>query len=145
MQRIIDNLSSDLVPEPPTMYGSLGKGLSALAAFNASAGGDQRIQEAVELWNEAITTTGTAIESLSGGKQHEDPSEGMDGEIDNIEHPGADELRLSHASVLCSAAQGELMLGRGTATASERLAEALKAREELLPSGHPATASQFVA
>ena len=48
-------------------------------------------------------------------------------------------VRLARASVLCTAGQGELVLGRGTAIASERLGEALRIREELLPSNHPAT------
>lgn len=145
MQCIFDYLSSDLVPEPPTMYGSLREDLSTLAAFNVSAGGDQRIQEVVELWNEEISTIGAAIESISGGREHEDPNKGTDGAIDDSnEHPGPNELRLSYASILCSAAQGDLMLRRGMATASGGLAEGLKAREELVPSGHPTMAIRCI-
>lgn len=112
-----------------------GKGLSVLAAFNASTGDDHRIEEAVDLWNEARATTKAAVKGLGATSDSPDSVQ-AGGDIGN----DSAAISLSHASVLCSAAQGDLLLGRGTAKASEILTEALKIRNKLLPPNHPATA-----
>lgn len=114
------------------------QGLSVLAAFNASAGDDHRIEEAVDLWDEACATTKAAELELGAASDSSESAEAGDAASDD----GA-AISLSRASVLCSAAQGELLLGRGTAKASEILAEALRIREKFLPAGHPATVSLF--
>lgn len=112
-----------------------------MAAFNTARGDEQSIEEAVDLWNEACATT--KDEALSDDEETPS-SEGQGGgrtaKEDGSLGPGKGRsVRLARASVLCTSAQGELILERGTATASARLAEALKIREELLPVGHPAT------
>lgn len=116
------------------------KGLAALAAFNTARGDEQSIAEAVDLWNEACTTTKGAEEEGKGGI---DGGEKAGSVVEGDKHDAGAAVRLARASVLCSSAQGELILGRGTATGSERLGEALRIREGLLPSGHPATVRRF--
>lgn len=125
------------------MLKSFFQGLAALAAFNIARGDEQSVEEAVDLLNEACATT-------KGSNEVEEEME-KSGHICVAEgngSPNADEggiggdvtaARLAHASVLCSSAQGDLVLGRGTTTASDRLGEALRLREKLLPGGHPAT------
>lgn len=113
-----------------------------MAAFNTARGDEQSIEEAVDLWNEACATT--KDEAVGDDEASSAAPEGQ-GDARGAKEDGAlglgkgRSIRLARASVLCTSAQGELILERGTATASARLAEALKIREELLPSGHPAT------
>eukprot|EP00752_Nemacystus_decipiens_P017555 g15732.t1 len=115
-----------------------GKGLAALAAFNIARGDEQSVEEAVDLFNEACATT-NGTDGEGAEMVEEDVSVDVEegGEGDDA---AASAALLAHASVLCTSAQGELILGRGTATASDRLGVALRIREELLPTGHPATA-----
>lgn len=114
------------------------QGLAAVAAFNIARGDEQSVEEAVELLNEACATT-------TESDEHEEPTATAQEEENEKEGGAAASaatskvVRLAHASVLSTAAQGELVLERGTATASERLGKALRIREQLLPSGHPAT------
>lgn len=120
------------------------QGLAALAAFNIARGDEQSVEEAVDLLNEACATT-------KGSNEVEEEMEtpGHRGLAKANGSPEADEdivgdaattgAGLARASVLCTSAQGDLILGRGTTTASDRLGEALKIREKLLPYGHPAT------
>ncbi|CAM9243530.1 unnamed protein product [Ascophyllum nodosum] len=118
------------------------KGLAALAAFNTARGDERSVEEAVDLWTEACSTSPDE-EDERDGSDSGDERGAVGGEGDGASSAGTsgnDAFRLARASVLCSSAQGEMILRRGTATASERLGEALKIREELLPSGHPATA-----
>eukprot|EP00904_Undaria_pinnatifida_P011212 jgi/Undpi1/7220/HiC_scaffold_22.g09693.m1 len=129
-----------------------GKGLAALASFNIARGDEQSVEEAVDLLKEACATTkqgsGVGDTQEEGQGLGEEPKEasvkgdwGGDGDEGRGEDAAASvAVRLARASVLCTAGQGELVLGRGTAIASERLGEALRIREELLPSNHPATA-----
>lgn len=119
------------------------QGLAALAAFNIARGDEQSVEEAVDLLNEACATTkGTEEEEEEGEEGETEVSEGnasLDVEAGGERDAAASAVLLAHASVLCTSAQGELILGRGTATASNRLGEALRIREKLLPAGHPAT------
>eukprot|EP00903_Cladosiphon_okamuranus_P019609 g18034.t1 len=119
-----------------------GKGLAALAAFNIARGDEQSVEEAVDLLNEACATT-----EDRGEEEEEEKTEMAEGNVPLDAGDGGDRKAaaasaalLAHASVLCTSAQGELLLARGTATASDRLGEALRIREALLPAGHPATA-----
>lgn len=116
---------------------AVSQGLAALAAFNIARGDEQSVEEAVDLLNEACATTKGTDEEEETIMAEGDVSlgEGADGKDDGA----TSAVLLAHASVLCTSAQGELLLGRGTATASERLGEALRIREKLLPAGHPAT------
>ena len=117
------------------------QGLAALAAFNTARGDERSVEEAVDLWTEACSTSPDE-EDERDGSDSGDERGAVGGEGDGASSAGTsgnDAFRLARASVLCSSAQGEMILRRGTATASERLGEALKIREELLPSGHPAT------
>lgn len=110
--------------------------MAALAAFNIARGDEQSVEEAVDLLNEACATTEGGDEVGEGSDTAQQGEEtGGNGPLDAV----APESLLAHASVLCTSAQGELILGRGTATASDRLGEALRIREKLLPAGHPAT------
>lgn len=124
------------------------QGLSGLASLNASVGGEQRVEEAVELWREAIASTRTTADSVdpsASGEGRVDGNESSSGGGDGGNQDGVTRnLLLCRASVLCSAAQGELLLDRGTANASNHLAEALQLREDLLPSNHPAKVRSFV-
>ncbi|CAM9705322.1 unnamed protein product [Scytosiphon promiscuus] len=122
-----------------------GKGLAALATFNIARGDEQSVEEAVDLLNEACATTKEVDGGENAGMDGKKGEEGRgSGESGGGGSPAAaasaNAIGLARASVLCTAAQGELLLGRGTATASERLGEALKIRGKLLPVGHPATA-----
>lgn len=98
----------------------------------------------MDLLNEACATTKGSDEveeqtekpgqkGLAEGNGSPDAGEGGIGDA------AATAVGLARASVLCTSAQGDLILGRGTTTASERLGEALRIREKLLPGGHPAT------
>lgn len=113
--------------------------MAALAAFNIARGDEQSVEEAVDLLNEACATTrgtdGEVETEMAERNVSLDVGEGGQGDA------AAASVLLAHASVLCTSAQGELLLGRGTATASDRLAEALRIREKMLPAGHPATVS----
>lgn len=117
------------------------QGLAAVAAFNIARGDEQSVEEAVELLNEACATTTESDEHKepAATAQEESEKEGGDGNDAAASAATSKVVRLAHASVLSTAAQGELVLERGTATASERLGEALRIREQLLPIGHPAT------
>lgn len=123
------------------------QGLAALATFNIARGDEQSVEEAVDLLNEACATTkevdeeeNTAIAGEEGGEQGSGSGESAEGNSPAAAAAAtANGIGLARASVLCTAAQGELVLGRGTTTASERLGEALRIREKLLPVGHPAT------
>ncbi|CAM9881570.1 unnamed protein product, partial [Hapterophycus canaliculatus] len=121
-----------------------GKGLAALATFNIARGDEQSVEEAVDLLNEACATTKEVDDSenstIAGKEGEEGSGSGESLEGDSPTAATTNSIGLARASVLCTAAQGELVLGRGTATASERLGEALRIREKLLPAGHPATA-----
>lgn len=95
----------------------------------------------MELLNEACSTTNDTDDEeeeteTAEGNVSLDVGAGGDGDGDAA---AASAALLAHASVLCTSAQGELLLARGTATASDRLGEALRIREKLLPAGHPAT------
>ncbi len=132
----------------PILHGLIGfcarcfQGLAALAAFNIARGDEQSVEEAVDLLNEACATTAGGDEVGEGSDTAQQGDEtAANGSLDAEEGfnaVGADSL-LARASVLCTSAQGELILGRGTATASDRLGNALRIREKLLPAGHPAT------
>ncbi|CAM9243330.1 unnamed protein product [Discosporangium mesarthrocarpum] len=135
------------------------KGLSVLAAYNASTGGEAAVEEALELWREACmiepdAATGAGDGPEEGGTKEsggtagvcvegEQAGEGAGGAPAPTPAPAPEPTaaaRLAKASVLCSAAQGELLLlRRGLDVPTARLVEALKIREELLPPGHPAT------
>lgn len=118
------------------------QGLAALAAFNIARGDEQSVEEAVDLLNEACATTkGSNEVDEEMEKPGHDRSPGTDegGIDDDVAAAG-----LARASVLCASAQGELVLGRGTTTASDRLGEALRLREKLLPGGHPATVRSLI-
>ncbi|CAB1098815.1 unnamed protein product [Ectocarpus sp. CCAP 1310/34] len=119
-----------------------GKGLAAVAALNIARGDEQSVEEAVELLNEACATTTESDEHKEPTATAEDEreKEGGDGNDAAASAATSKVARLAHASVLSTAAQGELVLERGMAAASERLGEALRIREQLLPIGHPATA-----
>lgn len=121
-----------------TVLIGVSQGLAALAAFNIARGDEQSVEEAVDLLNEACATTKDADEeeetAVAEGNVSSDVETGGEGDT---AAPSA--ALLAHASVLCTSAQGELLLERGTATASDRLGEALRIREKLLPAGHPAT------
>ena len=99
----------------------------------------------MDLLNEACATTDGSDEVEDGNATAQE-SDGTAGNaaLDGENGVDADSL-LARASVLCTAAQGELILGRGTATASDRLGEALRIRERLLPGGHPATVGLVLA
>lgn len=102
----------------------------------------------MDLLNEACATTDGSDEVEDGNAtaQESDETAGnaaLDAEK-GVDAAATDSL-LARASVLCTAAQGELILGRGTATASDRLGEALRIRERLLPGGHPATVGLVLA
>lgn len=119
------------------MFIAASQGLAALAAFNIARGDEQSVEEAVDLLNEACATTKGPDEKETELAEEDaslDVEAGGDGDA-----AAASAVQLAHASVLCTSAQGELILGRGTATASDRLGEALRIREKLLPAGHPAT------
>jgi len=112
--------------------------------FNLARGDEQSVAEAVDLLNEACSTTEGVDEVGEGSETAQQGDEAArNGPLDEEEgdDAGATDSLLARASVLCTSAQGELILGRGTATASDRLGEALKIREKLLPAGHPATVS----
>lgn len=106
------------------------QGLAALAAFNAARRDERSVEEAVELWAEACSIS--PDESEEGDK--------IDTAASGVHTDKA--FRLARASVLCSSAQGGVILQRETAVASERLTEALKIRQELLPTDHPAMVRQ---
>lgn len=112
------------------------QGLAALAAFNIARGDEQSVEEALDLLNEACATTKVIEEGENTAIAGDESLEEGDSRATAT---SANAIGLARASVLCTAAQGELVLGRGTATASERLGEALRIREKLLPVGHPAT------
>lgn len=110
------------------------QGLAALAAFNAARRDERSVEEAVELWTEACST------SPDGTEESDREGDEIDTAASGVHTDKA--FRLARASVLCSSAQGAIILKRETAVASERLTEALKIREELLPTGHPAMVRQ---
>lgn len=84
-----------------------------------------------------------ATEGQGGGQEGRGFLPGGDDGANKAEKEGdsgvTSAIKLARASVLCTSAQGDLILGRDATTASERLGEALRIREELLPGGHPAT------
>lgn len=122
------------------MFISVSQGLAALAAFNIARGDEQSVEEAVDLLNEACATTKDTEEEEGEDTETAEGNVPLDvGAGVNGDAAAAFAAQLAHASVLCTSAQGELILGRGTATASDRLGEALRIREKLLPAGHPAT------
>lgn len=114
------------------------QGLATLGAFNLSRADEQSVEEAVDLWNEACTAAPIGASGEGEGVSAKDETGGQEDD-EAFTSAANSAAKLARASVLCTAAQGELILERGTATPSERLGEALKIREELLPNGHPAT------
>lgn len=123
------------------LFIAVSQGLAALAAFNIARGDEPSVEEAVDLLNEACATTkgtdGELETEMAEGNVPLDIGAGGSGDA-----AAASAVLLARASVLCTSAQGQLMIGgRGTATASDRLGEALRIREKLLPAGHPATVS----
>lgn len=119
------------------------QGLAALAAFNIARGDEQSVEEAVDLLNEACATEESdEVEEETEKPGHNGFAEGNgspDADEGGIGDAAATAAGLARASVLCTSAQGDLVLGRGTTVASDRLGEALRIREKLLPGGHPAT------
>lgn len=117
------------------------QGLSVLATFNACSGDRQRIEEAVELWDEARTTTKPRVDLPTEEKGESNDANASLGDTMITGEDNAAAIAQARASVLRSAAQGELLLERGTEKALEYLQEALDSQKEVLPTGHPATVS----